>query len=175
MVAEALQRVVEDGGLVLAGERAVAAEAAPQQAQRRTQSERLHVREATDGRAAEGAEQPPQRGRRPLRQPHREAGLQQHRTLRGTAGLAQRYIFDRVAEKAGEAQGFDVGRYAFQRAPGIAESVEWAKALVALDTLVVDPEVVADTAGLLFKQREDLDMLAPALVAEFLRPPEAGQ
>ena len=36
---------------------------------------------------------------------------------------------------------------AFQRAPGIAEAVEWAKALVALDTLVVDPEVVQDTAG----------------------------
>src|SRR3954463_2142952 len=33
----------------------------------------------------------------------------------------------------------------FQRAPGITESVEWARALVALDTLVVDPEVVADT------------------------------
>jgi MoxR-like ATPase len=31
---------------------------------------------------------------------------------------------------------------AFQRAPGIAESVEWAKALVALDTLALDPEVV---------------------------------
>ena len=44
---------------------------------------------------------------------------------------------------------------AFQRAPGIAESVEWAKALVALDTIVVDPEVVTDTAGILFKQRED--------------------
>ena len=31
---------------------------------------------------------------------------------------------------------------AFHRAPGIAESVEWARALVALDTLVLDPEVV---------------------------------
>ena len=36
---------------------------------------------------------------------------------------------------------------AFQRAPGIAESVEWAKALVALDTLVLDPEVMRDTAA----------------------------
>jgi MoxR-like ATPase len=49
--------------------------------------------------------------------------------------------------------------HAFQRAPGIAESVEWAKALVALDTLVVDPEVVSDTAGILFKQREDVAAL----------------
>ncbi|APW38789.1 ATPase [Rhodoferax koreense] len=59
---------------------------------------------------------------------------------------------------------------AFQRAPGIAESVEWAKALVALDTLVVDPEVVADTAGILFKQREDVVALTRDMAAELLRP-----
>jgi MoxR-like ATPase len=48
---------------------------------------------------------------------------------------------------------------AFQRAPGIAESVEWAKALVALDTLQLDPEVIEQTAGILFKQREDIAAL----------------
>ena len=64
---------------------------------------------------------------------------------------------------------------AFQRAPGIAESVEWAKALVALDTLVVDPEVVSDTAGILFKQREDVAALTAALASELLQPePEAS-
>jgi len=52
---------------------------------------------------------------------------------------------------------------AFQRAPGIAESVEWAKALVALDTLTLDPEVIQDTAGILFKQREDVAALLPML------------
>jgi MoxR-like ATPase len=52
---------------------------------------------------------------------------------------------------------------AFQRVPGIAESVEWAKALVALDTLTLDPEVVQNTVGLLFKQREDVAALAPML------------
>ena len=63
----------------------------------------------------------------------------------------------------------------FQRAPGIAESVEWAKALVALDTLVVDPEVVSDTAGILFKQREDVAALTAALASELLQPePEAS-
>jgi MoxR-like ATPase len=61
---------------------------------------------------------------------------------------------------------------AFQRAPGIAESVEWAKALVALDTLVVDPEVVADTAGILFKQREDVAALTRELAVELLKPEE---
>ncbi len=63
---------------------------------------------------------------------------------------------------------------AFQRAPGIAESVEWARALVALDTLVVDPEVVADTAGILFKQREDVAALTHELAVELLRPEEVA-
>jgi MoxR-like ATPase len=61
----------------------------------------------------------------------------------------------------------------FHRAPGIAESVEWARALVALDTLVVDPEVVADTAGILFKQREDVAALTHALADELLQPEAA--
>jgi MoxR-like ATPase len=60
----------------------------------------------------------------------------------------------------------------FQRAPGIAESVEWAKALVALDTLAVDPEVVADTAGVLFKQRDDVAALTRDLATELLKPEE---
>ena len=58
---------------------------------------------------------------------------------------------------------------AFQRSPGIAESVEWAKALVALDTLELDPEVIQDTAGILFKQREDVAALIP-MIDDLLRP-----
>lgn len=58
---------------------------------------------------------------------------------------------------------------AFQRAPGIAESVEWAKALVALDTLTLDPEVIQDTAGILFKQREDVAALLP-MIEQLLEP-----
>ena len=61
---------------------------------------------------------------------------------------------------------------AFQRAPGIAESVEWAKALIALDTLVIDPEVVMDTAGILFKQREDVTALTQEMAALLLVPEE---
>ncbi len=62
---------------------------------------------------------------------------------------------------------------AFQRSPGIAESVEWAKALVALDTLAIDPEVLADTAGILFKQREDVAALTRDMAAELLKPVDA--
>lgn len=63
---------------------------------------------------------------------------------------------------------------AFARAPGIAESVEWAKALVALDTLSLDPEVASDTAGILFKQREDVAALTQDLAREILHSEDAA-
>jgi MoxR-like ATPase len=61
---------------------------------------------------------------------------------------------------------------AFQRAPGIAESVEWARALVALDTVELDPEIVVDTAGILFKQRDDVAALTHDLASDLLKPEE---
>jgi MoxR-like ATPase len=61
---------------------------------------------------------------------------------------------------------------AFQRAPGIAESVEWARALVALDTLQLDPEIVANTAGILFKQRDDVAALTHELATQLLQAEE---
>ena len=62
----------------------------------------------------------------------------------------------------------------FQRAPGIAESIEWARALVALDTLALDPEVVQGTAGVLFKQREDVAALTTELITEVLAAEEGA-
>lgn len=62
----------------------------------------------------------------------------------------------------------------FQRAPGIAETVEWARALVALDTVNLDPEVVVDTAGILFKQRDDVAALDRALASEALQAARAA-
>jgi MoxR-like ATPase len=63
----------------------------------------------------------------------------------------------------------------FQRAPGIAESVEWAKALLALDTLVLDPELLTDTAGILFKQRDDVSALNHQLANQLLAPVEGDE
>jgi len=63
----------------------------------------------------------------------------------------------------------------FQRAPGIAESVEWAKALLALDTLVLDPELLTDTAGILFKQRDDVSALNHQLANQLLAPVEGDK
>ncbi len=62
-----------------------------------------------------------------------------------------------------------------QRSPGIAETVEWSRALAALGTQSIDPEVLTQTAGLLFKQREDVAALSAALASELLQPePEAS-
>ncbi len=61
----------------------------------------------------------------------------------------------------------------FARVPGIAESVEWAKALVALHTTALDATRVQDTAGLLFKQREDVVALND-LLAQLLSPTAHG-
>jgi MoxR-like ATPase len=61
----------------------------------------------------------------------------------------------------------------FARVPGIAESVEWAKSLVALHTTALDAPRVQDTAGLLFKQREDVAALND-LLAQLLSPTAHG-
>jgi len=97
----------------------------------------------------------------------RELAIVRARVPQASAALAAQ-VADFVARlRSATASG------SFHRAPGIAESVEWARALVALDTLVVDPEVVADTAGILFKQREDVAALTQALSAELLAPAPA--
>jgi MoxR-like ATPase len=40
--------------------------------------------------------------------------------------------------------------------PGIAETIEWTRALMALDTLVLDPETVNQTLGVLLKYQDDI-------------------
>ena len=97
----------------------------------------------------------------------RELAIVRARVPEASAALAEQ-----VARFVGRLRSQPIAN-AFQRAPGIAESVEWAKALVALDTLVVDPEVVSDTAGILFKQREDVAALTRDFATELLKPEEA--
>nr|WP_315225892.1 MoxR family ATPase [uncultured Limnohabitans sp.] len=53
----------------------------------------------------------------------------------------------------------------FERLPGIAESVEWARALVMLQAQHLDASCVMDTAGVLFKQQDDVLNLQNSLDA----------
>jgi MoxR-like ATPase len=40
--------------------------------------------------------------------------------------------------------------------PGVAETIDWAKSLVALDALALTPQVVTDTLGALLKYQDDI-------------------
>jgi MoxR-like ATPase len=43
--------------------------------------------------------------------------------------------------------------------PGVAETIDWAKCLVALDAVQVSPQVIADTLGALLKYQDDIARL----------------
>jgi MoxR-like ATPase len=40
--------------------------------------------------------------------------------------------------------------------PGVAETIDWARCLVALDAVALSPEVIADTLGALLKYQDDI-------------------
>ena len=40
--------------------------------------------------------------------------------------------------------------------PGVAETIDWAKALVALDTIELSPQVISDTLGAILKYQDDI-------------------
>ena len=54
-----------------------------------------------------------------------------------------------------------------EKVPGVAETLDWAKALVALHQHHLDLEVVADTLGIVFKDQRDVAQVKQSL-AEFL-------
>ncbi|MEO0939697.1 MAG: MoxR family ATPase [Pseudomonadota bacterium] len=43
--------------------------------------------------------------------------------------------------------------------PGVAETIDWAKCLLALDVLELSPEVIADTLGAVLKYQDDIAKL----------------
>jgi MoxR-like ATPase len=44
--------------------------------------------------------------------------------------------------------------------PGVAETIDWANCLAALDRVALDPETVNNTLGVLLKYRDDLERIA---------------
>jgi len=54
------------------------------------------------------------------------------------------------------------------KAPGIAETLDWAEALIALDKVALDPQTVADTLGALIKYQDDLATLTPETTARLV-------
>ncbi len=44
--------------------------------------------------------------------------------------------------------------------PGVAETIDWANCLVALDRMALDPQTVNDTLGVLLKYQDDIERIA---------------
>ncbi len=45
------------------------------------------------------------------------------------------------------------------KSPGVAETLDWAQALIELDTVALDPDIVADTLGVLLKYQDDIQRM----------------
>lgn len=54
------------------------------------------------------------------------------------------------------------------KSPGVAETLDWADALVALDRASLDGDTVANTAGVLLKYQDDVGRLTPAVTERLL-------
>jgi MoxR-like ATPase len=54
------------------------------------------------------------------------------------------------------------------KAPGVAETIDWTNALVALNTMRLDPATVQDTLGVLLKYQDDISKLQSGDTAKLL-------
>jgi MoxR-like ATPase len=45
------------------------------------------------------------------------------------------------------------------KSPGVAETIDWAKCLLALDVIAMSPEVIADTLGAILKYQDDIQKI----------------
>ncbi|MEO8281705.1 MAG: MoxR family ATPase [Ideonella sp.] len=59
-------------------------------------------------------------------------------------------------------------RIELYKLPGIAETIEWARALMELDALVLDPQVIQDTLGVLLKYQDDIAHMQGSETARLL-------
>ena len=78
-------------------------------------------------------------------------------------------ILRRKAPKASAALSKEVVAFVQQlrktelfKLPGVAETIDWANCLVALDRVALDPETVNNTLGVLLKYRDDIERVAGA-------------
>jgi MoxR-like ATPase len=60
------------------------------------------------------------------------------------------------------------------KVPGVAETIDWANCLVALDRVALDPETVNNTLGVLLKYRDDLERVAGAEAERMLAEARAA-
>jgi len=58
--------------------------------------------------------------------------------------------------------------------PGVAETIDWAKCLLALDVVSLSPEVIADTLGAVLKYQDDIARLQGSEAKRILDEARAG-
>ncbi len=52
--------------------------------------------------------------------------------------------------------------------PGVAESIDWAKCLLALDVIALSPETISDTLGAILKYQDDIQKIEGATAKRLL-------
>lgn len=52
--------------------------------------------------------------------------------------------------------------------PGVAETIDWARCLLALDVITLSPEVIADTVGAILKYQDDIQKLENSEIKRLL-------
>ena len=55
------------------------------------------------------------------------------------------------------------------KAPGVAESIDWVQALIAIDQTVLSPEAIEPTLGVVLKYQDDIEKIRGAEVTTILR------
>jgi MoxR-like ATPase len=58
--------------------------------------------------------------------------------------------------------------------PGVAETIDWAKCLLALDVIALSPQVIADTLGAILKYQDDISRLQGSEATRLLNEARAG-
>jgi MoxR-like ATPase len=82
--------------------------------------------------------------------------------LRRVPGIEQR-LAGAIVGFVQRLRGIDL----FKR-PGIAETIEWSRALLQLDAVALDPALVDDTLGVLLKYQDDIARVAGSEAARIL-------
>ncbi len=85
--------------------------------------------------------------------------------------ILQRKAPDAAATLSGEVVAFvqELRELDLFKLPGIAETIDWTNALVAIDQLSLDPAVINDTLGVLLKYQDDIARLDSGEVNKLLR------
>lgn len=84
--------------------------------------------------------------------------------------ILQRRVPGAAAELARQIVGFVQGlrQMELYKQPGIAETLEWTRALMALDATVLAPQLLQDTLGVLLKYQDDITQVQGAKATQLL-------